>query len=90
MNMTWIYVCYLLILNKPFGSISRGILYKVMLRMGILVKIIKLLQRTVGSTRAKIKVGDKRSEPIQFSAGVKQGEALPTTIFNIAPPWGHK
>jgi hypothetical protein len=70
--------------KQAFDSIRRGELYEVMLRTGIPIMIMKLVQMAVDSTSAKIKVEKKLSEPFQFNTGVKQGDGLSTTLLKIA------
>jgi len=52
--------------------------------MGISVKTIKLVRMTMDNTRAKVKVGNKFSESLQFNAAVKQGYGLSTTQLHFA------
>jgi len=38
----------------------------------------------VDNTSAKVKVGNKLTEPFKFNAGMKEGAGLPTAQCNIA------
>jgi hypothetical protein len=37
----------------------------------------------VDNTSAKVKVGNKLSEPFKFIDGMKEGDGLPTAVCNI-------
>jgi hypothetical protein len=53
------------------------------LRMGIYVTI-KLVRMIMDDNSVKVKVGNKLSETIQFSAGVKRVDVLSNTSFHTA------
>jgi hypothetical protein len=70
--------------KQAFDSVCRDALYKGLHELGIPGKLIRLVRMTMDNTRARVKVGNKLSDPFIFNKGVKQGDGLSTVLFNIA------
>jgi hypothetical protein len=51
---------------------------------GIPTKLINLTMMTLHETYAKVKLGNATREKFRYYSGVNQGDALSTTLFNIA------
>ena len=47
-------------------------------------KLIRLVKMTMKNTTARVKVTNKLSNSFTFNAGVRQGDGLSTTLFNLA------
>jgi len=52
--------------------------------MGIPQKLIRLVQMTMNSTVAHVKVNNQLSDSFRFNVRVKQGDGLSTTLFILA------
>lgn len=82
-NMTYMYICSLLILNKPLTVFREAKCTKWWWEWECTLRL-ELVQMTMDHISVKVKVGNKLREPIQFSAGVKQGDCLSNTPFHFA------
>jgi len=51
---------------------------------GVPDKIIKLITMTLENATAKVKIEGSMSNPFSIDSGVRQGDALSATLFNIA------
>lgn len=69
--------------KQAFDSINRECLEPIMLLMGIPRKLIKLVVLTLRKTTCRVALQNKLTEEFDITSGVRQGDALSTTIFNI-------
>jgi hypothetical protein len=51
---------------------------------GISKKLIRLVQMSMSTTSAKVKVGNNLGKEFEFNKWVKQGDSLSTTLFILA------
>jgi hypothetical protein len=51
---------------------------------GVSDKIIKLITMALENVTAKFKIEGSMSDPFNIDSGVRQGDALSATLFNIA------
>ena len=77
MAMAW------LDLANAFGSIHHAILKQLLLSLPIPANLQKILTDTYTDNSTSFALGNE-AVAIQLSAGVRQGDALSTTIFNLA------
>jgi hypothetical protein len=49
----------------------------------ILNKLVRLIKRTLQNTEASVKIENLISKPFSVSSGVRQGDPLSVTIFNL-------
>lgn len=70
--------------QKAFDSVYQEGLYWYMERKGIPKKLIKLTQMTLSSARAKVLVDGRCGDQFELNRGVRQGDTLSATLFNIA------
>jgi hypothetical protein len=52
-----------------------------MYEYGISKKLIRLVQMSMTTTKAKVKVGNNLGKEYEFNKGVKQGDGLSTTLL---------
>lgn len=70
--------------KQAFDSIKRVKLYQEMNSMGIPQKLIKLTRMTMENSRGYVRLNEGPTEKFQTNKGVRQGDALSATLFNIA------
>jgi hypothetical protein len=70
--------------KQAFNSINRERLFGAMDKMGIPLKLIRLIRMTMCQTKARVKTDNQISAPFEFTKGVKQGDVLSTTLFILA------
>lgn len=70
--------------KQAFDSIVRFKLIKEMENLKIPSKLIKLTKMTMEGSLAKVVTSEGTTEDISIETGVRQGDALSTTLFNIA------
>lgn len=69
--------------RQAFDSIRRNKLLEEMKTMEIPAKLIRLTKMTMEKSRARINTLETTSEEIAIETGVRQGDSLSTTLFNI-------
>jgi sorting nexin-29 len=52
-------------------------------RIGIPKKLVNLARMTLTETYAKVKIENELGQEFKYNSGVKQGDGLSTTLFNI-------
>jgi hypothetical protein len=70
--------------KQAFDNINRRSLVEQMQQMQIPEKLIKLTKMTMDNSRARISTTEGVTNEINIERGVRQGDALSTTLFNIA------
>jgi len=70
--------------KQAFDSVNRERLFGAMDRLQIPQKLIRLIRMTRCQTRARVKMDNQTSAPLEFNKGVKQGDDLSTTLFILA------
>jgi len=69
--------------KNAFGSINQKKLLESLVSFGIPKKIERLVKMTLEGAQAKVIVDGKISTPFGTSIGVRQGDGLSATLFNI-------
>jgi len=77
-----LFICFVDIV-KAYDSVDRNILWDALADHHVPVVIIDLIKALYYNTTAKVRVGDKFSDPFDLKIGVKQGDILSTLLFNI-------
>lgn len=70
--------------EQAFDSIDRGKLMLVLKELGIPAKLRKLIKMTLETTRISIKTQKGETTEFTINKGVKQGDALSATLFNMS------
>ncbi|RYA71702.1 hypothetical protein DD592_26400 [Enterobacter cloacae complex sp. 2DZ2F20B] len=76
---------YLLFIDfkKAYDTVNRKELLEAMKELGVLRKLIKLTKMTLQSTRNRVRINGLLSEPFQVRTGLRQGDPISTTLFNL-------
>jgi hypothetical protein len=69
--------------EKAFDSINHKKLLESLVRFGIPKKIERLVNMTLEGSQAKVIVDGKISNPFVICIGVRQGDGLSSTLFNL-------
>ena len=69
--------------RKAFDSINRIKLWEALEETGISTKMIEMIKAIYNKVLAKVRFGNKLSEPIECPFGVKQGCLLSPALFSI-------
>ena len=71
-------------LKKAFDSVWRlGLLYKIIKNQNVGPKVYNVIKNMYQQTEASVKVNGNISERVLIERGVKQGDSLSPTLFNI-------
>ena len=70
--------------RQAFDSIERKRLIQYMTEKGIPKKLVKLVEMTLQDTRATVMVDGRCGEEFELTRGVRQGDAMSATLFNLA------
>jgi len=77
------FTSFSLILKKSFDSINQKKVLESLVSFGIPKKIERLVKMTLERAQAKVIVDGKISTPFGISIGVRQGDGLSATLFNL-------
>ena len=70
--------------RQVFDSVHKDGLYWYMERKGIPKKFIRLIKTTLNETKAKVMIDGRKGIQFDLTRGVRQGDALSATLFNMA------
>jgi len=70
--------------KKPYDSVRREVLYKILTEFGIPRKLVSLIKMSLTETYSRIWVGKNVSDSFPIRNGLKQGDALSPVLFNFA------
>jgi len=70
--------------KQAFDKVKRGRITTEMTKMGIPQKLVNLVNMTLNETTAIAKIGTETTESFKVQEGVRQGDTLSATLFNIA------
>lgn len=70
--------------KQAFDSLRRNQLMKALQKLGIPGKLRRLIQMTMTNTRMRVKTTKGVTEEFEINKGVRQGDSLSTTLFNLA------
>jgi len=73
----------LLILSKLFTLLTDKKTIQILQELRIPNKLVRLIKMTIQNTEARLKTENLISNPFLISFGVRQGDALSATIFNL-------
>ena len=63
-------------LGKAYDSVSREVLYNILILFGITTKLVRLIKMYLTETYGRVRVGKNLSELFPIRNGWKQGDAL--------------
>lgn len=69
--------------RQAFDTVRRGHLMRIMKELEIPEKLIKLVIMTLKNSKSTVQVGEGETEEFDVNAGVRQGDALSATLFNL-------
>lgn len=70
--------------RQAFDSIKRNQLLEILKTLQVPLKLRKLIKMTMSHTRASVKTQIGETEEFETNKGVRQGDSLSTTLFNMA------
>lgn len=77
------YTVVALDITKAFDSVGHSSIKRSLSRMGVDAPISKYIMMDLSTSQTVIKVDNQQTNPIQIRRGVKQGDPLSPTIFNM-------
>ena len=80
LDLTQIFVDF----RQAYDSIDRNKLFEIMLYFQIPIKLVQLTRLTMIQTTAKVKLQTGMTDPFNVTRGLKQGDGLAPTLFNLA------
>lgn len=69
--------------KQAFDSIDRNELYKALIEVNIPRKLVRLIKVTLTNAKAAVMVSGKIGSEFHIESGVKQGDSLSSTLFNL-------
>jgi sorting nexin-29 len=70
--------------KNAYDSITREVLYNILLEFGIPKKLVRLIKMCLNETYSKVHIGKLLSDKFPTQNGMKQGDALSPLLFNFA------
>jgi hypothetical protein len=70
-------------LGKAYDSVSREVLYNILILFGIPTKMVTLIKMYLTETYGKVRVGKNLSDLFPIINGWKQGDALSPLLWNF-------
>lgn len=70
--------------RQAFDGLNRQKVLEDMQAMEVPAKLIRLTKMTMEGSRARVITNEGATEEVEIQTGVRQGDALSTTLFNIA------
>lgn len=69
--------------RKAFDNVNRNLLWKILLDNGIKGKLFACIKSMYSQVKARIRCGSELTEPINCTAGVKQGDVCSPILFSL-------
>jgi hypothetical protein len=79
-NVYQIYVDF----KQAYDNIQREKLYRIMHEFNIPNKLIRLVRATVRNSETQVKIQTQLTEPFKIRQGLKQGDGLAPSLFNLS------
>lgn len=73
--------------KQAYDTINREKLFRVMEDLKVPRKLINLVKMTLSNVRTKVKFNGRMSDSFKIGKGLKQGDPLSTTLFNLILEW---
>jgi hypothetical protein len=70
--------------KKAYDSVRREVLYDVLIKFGVPMKLVSLIKVCSNETYSKVHIGKHLSDNFSIQNGLKQGDALFPLLFNFA------
>jgi hypothetical protein len=70
--------------KKAYDSITREVLYIILIEFGIPKKLVRLIKMCLNETYSKVRTDELLSDKFPIQNGLKQGDALSPLLFNFA------
>ena len=77
-----LYICYIDI-EKAYDKVDREVLFKVLEKVGLPVKVINIIRSLYRDTKALYSLGEFETDWVDIKNGVRQGCVLSPTLFNL-------
>ena len=69
--------------EKAFDSINRNLLWPILLKNGIKGKLFRCIKSMYSNVKARVRCGDKLTDYVNCTAGVKQGDVCSPILFSL-------
>jgi len=70
--------------KKAYDSIRRKVLYTILIKFGIAMKLVRLIKMCLNEIYSRVQVGKNMSGMFPIRNGMTQGDALSPLPFNLA------
>jgi hypothetical protein len=71
-------------LQEANASVRREVLYNILIEFGIPLKLARLIKMCLNENYSRVWVGTHLSDRFPVKNDLKQGDALPSLLFNFA------